>query len=179
MYKRIVLLGMPCSGKSSVGKAIAEQLNCRFIDMDTVIEEKVHMKIEDIFSKFGEDKFRQLEELLAKKLGESEGVVISTGGGIVTRPAAIEALVNEETYSIYLKRGFYKIINTPDWVKEQRPLLKNISNKDFHNMYMQRVPLYTKYSTVIVPNETDRAEAISEIIEKVNELKKNGEIFDY
>ena len=46
-------------------------------------------------------------------------------------------------------------------------------------MYMQRVPLYTKYSTVIVPNETDRAEAISEIIEKVNELKKNGEIFDY
>lgn len=176
MFKRIVLLGMPCSGKSSVGKAIAEQLNCKFIDMDAVIEEKVHMTIEEIFSKYGEDKFRQLEAILAKKLGESEGVVISTGGGIVTRPAAIEPLANEESYVIYLKRGFYKIINTPDWVKEKRPLLRNISNKEFHNMYMQRVPLYTKYSTVVVMNETDRTDAINEIIAKIDELKKNGEI---
>lgn len=179
MYKRIVLLGMPCSGKSSVGKAVAERLNCRFIDMDTVIEEKVHMTIEDIFAKYGEDKFRQLEAILSKKLGESEGVVISTGGGIVTRPEAIEPLANEESYVIYLKRGFYKIISTPDSVKETRPLLKKISNTDFHNMYMQRVPLYNKYSTVVVNNDNDRAEAVEEIIAKVNELKAKNEIFDY
>ena len=167
MYKRIVLLGMPCSGKSSIGKAVAEKLNCRYLDMDQVIEEKMHMTVEEIFAKYGEAKFRELEVMLAKKLSTMENLIISTGGGIVTRPEAIEPLANDESYVIFLKRGFYKIVNTPEWVKGQRPLLKNISTKDFHAMYMARMPLYQKYATVIVPNETDRADSINDILNKV------------
>ena len=51
MYKRIVLLGMPCSGKSSIGRAVAAQMKCRFIDMDQMIEQRTGMTVPELFEK--------------------------------------------------------------------------------------------------------------------------------
>ena len=173
MYKRIVLLGMPCSGKSSIGRVVAKHLKCRFIDMDEMIEERVGMTIPEIFEKYGEDKFRQLECILAKSLAKTQNVVISTGGGIVTRPEAIEALAIDDTYVIFLFRSFYKLVSTPERIMNKRPLLKQKSASEFHAMYKARLPLYRKYCTVEINNETEREEAINEIMSKLNEVGIN------
>lgn len=169
MYKRIVLLGMPCSGKSSIGRAVAAQLKCRFIDMDQMIEQRTGMTIPELFEKKGEATFRKLEEILAKKLGQTQNVVISTGGGIVTRPESIEALANEESYVIFLYRSFYKLVSTPQGIINRRPLLREKSASEFHAMYKERMPLYRKYCTVEVKNETEREESVRDILEKVRE----------
>lgn len=169
MYKRIVLLGMPCSGKSSIGKTVARNLNCRFIDMDDMIEKRTGLTIPEIFEKHGEETFRNLECILAKKLSQTQNVVISTGGGIVTRPESIEALANPESYVIFLFRSFYKLISTPEKIMNKRPLLQNKSHSEFHAMYKERMPLYRKYATVEVNNETEREESVREIMDKLRE----------
>lgn len=170
MYKRIVLLGMPCSGKSSIGRAIAKNLGCRFIDMDDMIEERVGMKIPEIFEKYGEDKFRQLECILAQTLAKTQNVVISTGGGIVTRPQAIEPLACEDSYVIFLFRSFYKLVSTPERILNKRPLLREKSASEFHAMYKTRMPLYRKYATIEINNETEREESVNEIMSKLKEI---------
>ncbi|MBE7055916.1 MAG: shikimate kinase [Ruminococcaceae bacterium] len=172
-YKRIVLIGMPCSGKSSIGRVIAKYLKCRFIDMDEMIEERVGMPIPEIFEKYGEEKFRQLECILAQSLAKTQNVVISTGGGIVTRPNAIEPLACEDSYVIFLFRSFYKLVGTPERVMEKRPLLKERSASEFHAMYKERMPLYRKYATVEINNETEREESVNEIMNKLREVGIN------
>lgn len=169
MYKRIVLLGMPCSGKSSIGRAVAAQLKCRFIDMDQMIEQRVGLTVPEIFEQKGETTFRKLEGILARRLGETQNVVISTGGGIVTRPASIEPLANEESYVIFLYRSFYKLISTPQRIMNRRPLLREKSASEFHAMYQERMPLYRKYCTVEVKNETEREDSVREILVKLKE----------
>ncbi len=160
---------MPCSGKSSIGKAVARNLNCRFIDMDEMIEERTGLTIPEIFEKHGEDKFRQLECILAKKLSQTQNVVISTGGGIVTRPESIEALAVPDSYVIFLFRSFYKLLSTPEKIMNKRPLLKNRSTSEFHAMYKERMPLYRKYANVEINNETEREDSVKEIMDKLRD----------
>ena len=127
------------------------------------------MTIPELFEKKGEATFRKLEEILAKKLGQTQNVVISTGGGIVTRPESIEALANEESYVIFLYRSFYKLVSTPQRIMDRRPLLRDKSTSEFHAMYRERMPLYRKYCTVEVKNETEREEAVQDILAKLRE----------
>ena len=90
--RNVVLIGFMGTGKSSTGKMLAQRLGCAFIDMDVKIEEAAGMTIPEIFAKFGEDHFRQLEHELALKLSSRRNAVISTGGGTVKNPANVEAL---------------------------------------------------------------------------------------
>ena len=79
--KNLVLLGMMGSGKSIIGKLISKKLKLKFIDIDNVIEKEAHMNITEIFSKKGENFFRNLEEKITIKSLESSNSVISLGGG--------------------------------------------------------------------------------------------------
>lgn len=164
MYRRIVFLGMPCSGKTSIGKAVAKQLNCPFLDMDEVIEKRMKMTIPQIFERYGEDTFRQLEKILAQKLGKTKGVVISTGGGIVLRSESIEPLV-KNSFVIFLHRDFLKLANTPRQIMDKRPLLREKSIDEFFDMYQKRLPLYRKYCTVEVSNDRQREDAVEHILD--------------
>ena len=79
--KNLVLLGMMGSGKSIIGFLISKKLKLKFFDIDNVIEKEAHMNIAEIFSKKGENFFRNLEEKITIKSLESSNVVISLGGG--------------------------------------------------------------------------------------------------
>ena len=79
--KNLVLLGMMGSGKSIIGNLISKKLKLKFIDIDNVIEKEANMNIAEIFSKKGENFFRNLEEKITIKSLESSNVVISLGGG--------------------------------------------------------------------------------------------------
>lgn len=82
---RIFLIGLPGSGKTTISKILAEELNYHFIDMDTAIEARENMTINDIFKNYGEEYFRNIETKILKDLNEIENVIIACGGGIVER----------------------------------------------------------------------------------------------
>lgn len=90
--ENIVLSGMPGSGKSTVGRAIAEALGREFIDLDDAIEAAADCSIPEIFAKEGEEAFRDLETRITQLAGARRGIVIATGGGTLLREKNREAL---------------------------------------------------------------------------------------
>jgi shikimate kinase len=88
----IVFIGFMGSGKTVVGKALAVKLDRRFLDTDAMIEAEVGISIKEIFKKFGEHKFREIEHNIIKRAARYKNVVISCGGGAVLNPSNIKNL---------------------------------------------------------------------------------------
>ena len=88
----IILTGFMGTGKTSVGKILAQRLGYAFIDTDLLIEEREQASIPDIFREKGEPAFRQMEAAVARELGAREGLVVATGGKLMLDPANAEAL---------------------------------------------------------------------------------------
>ena len=80
--ENIILIGFMGCGKTTVGKKLASMSGRKFLDMDDEIVRRAGMKITEIFEKYGEDRFRQMETELCEQLSETEGLVIATGGGV-------------------------------------------------------------------------------------------------
>ena len=92
MAPKAVLIGLPGSGKSTIGRRLAKALECPLLDTDTAIEERTGRTIAEIFAAEGESGFRQIEqEVVCEALRDHDGVV-SLGGGAITIPAVREAL---------------------------------------------------------------------------------------
>ena len=81
MRENIIITGFMGTGKSVVAKELARKLKMEFIDMDRIVEEGQGMSIADIFSRYGEDYFREQENKLVKELSQKENMIIATGGG--------------------------------------------------------------------------------------------------
>jgi shikimate kinase len=81
--KNIILFGFMGTGKTSIAKVLADRLGMKFVEMDSVIEKNEGVKISEIFAKQGESYFRKLERDLVKELAGQNGLVVSTGGGVV------------------------------------------------------------------------------------------------
>jgi len=120
--KNIVLTGFMGSGKSSVGDAIAKRLEMAVLDTDDLIEERVCMSINDIFTRYGEPHFRDVETGIVKEASKLDGHVIITGGGVVLNKVNIENLRSNGVI-VYLYVSPKVAYNR---VKEEthRPLLK-------------------------------------------------------
>lgn len=107
---KIVLVGLPGSGKTTFGKALAKQLNFTFIDLDQVIEQETGNTISQIFEQEGEGRFRELESFYLKKVLEGiEGFILSTGGGTPCFNDNMD-LINEKGVSVYLDVSLEEII---------------------------------------------------------------------
>lgn len=83
----IALIGLPGSGKSTVGRQLARRLQLPFFDSDHVIEQQLGCSIREYFEREGEDRFRDVEESVIDELSQNSRSVLSTGGGVVLRPA--------------------------------------------------------------------------------------------
>ena len=161
--KRIYLIGMPGSGKSTVGRLLAKQLNYQFIDLDGMIEKDALMFIDEIFEKYGEAKFRELETESLKKLPDGD-LVISCGGGIVTKKEN-KALMTG--YKIYLDTEI-EIIR--ERLKEDyiRPLLQK---KSLDTLYQERYLKYLDFSDLMISNDHSADKTVEMIMEHLKEAK--------
>lgn len=92
MTKNIVLIGFMGTGKTSTGQLLAARLGKTFLDMDQQIEAETQMPIPEIFHRYGEEHFRDLETNLAQRLSKPQNIVIATGGGTVKRAQNLQAL---------------------------------------------------------------------------------------
>ena len=90
--ENIILIGFMGCGKTTVGKKLASMSGRKFLDMDDEIVRRAGMKITEIFEKYGEDRFRQMETELCEQLSETEGLVIATGGGVIKNERNMQLL---------------------------------------------------------------------------------------
>jgi len=119
----IFLLGFMGSGKSHVGKRLAELLNWQFIDLDDYLEAQEGRSINEIFGQHGEDHFRQLEQQYLRAMRDFPEVIVATGGGT---PCFFDNLewMNRHGLTIYLKTPPQILAERLQYGTEQRPLLR-------------------------------------------------------
>lgn len=140
--KNIILVGMPGSGKSTVGKLIADESKRRFVDIDEYIVKKEGISIPQIFEKIGEEGFRKLETQALREVCKESSLVIATGGGCVTREENYPALHQNGTI-IWLKREISGL------ARNGRPL----SQGNLDEMYEKRKPMYERFCDFEVTND--------------------------
>jgi shikimate kinase len=148
MAPKAVLIGLPGSGKSTIGRRLAKSLGVALLDTDTAIEETTGRTIPDIFANDGETEFRRIEEEVVRDaLGSHDGV-LSLGGGAITSPGVREALSGHTV--VYLE------ISAAEGVRRTggttvRPLLADGDRAEkFRALMAQRVPLYRRTATIRV-----------------------------
>ena len=133
--ENIVLIGMPGSGKSSVGRFLASRLERELVDTDKVVVEEQNCPIADIFQQDGEKAFRDMETDVVRRFSVTGGRVISTGGGAVLRKENVRYLrMNGQLF--FLDRDISLIKPTAS-----RPL--SSTREDLEKRYQERYPLYT------------------------------------
>ena len=158
---KICLIGMPGSGKTTLGKEIARIFDYEFIDMDSLIKKETGLKISQIFSNKGEEYFRSIEtSILEKIILNDKKLIISTGGGIVLRNQKIL----EKTYNIYLECNINTLVKRLKSSKE-RPLIGDNIFKNVNQLLIEREFLYKEISNAIVDSNKIKKNIINQIQE--------------
>ena len=141
--KNIVLIGMPGCGKSTVGKLLAAKTGRALIDLDAEIVKYAGMPIPDIFAKFGEAHFRDLETKVTKEVCATGGKIIACGGGTILR-AENRAALAQNGYMIYLRRAVSKL------ARGGRPL--SAGDGAVERLYKERRGIYEAAADCILPD---------------------------
>ena len=155
--ENLVLIGMPSSGKTTVGRLLAERLGSEFVDTDELIIERIKMPIKDFFSAYGEEKFRLVESEVINSLAGRNGLVIATGGGAVLREENISALKYNGKI-IFLDRSLDKLVTT-----DSRPLSSDRASLE--RLYSLRYPIYHSVSDLQIPGDGTPIEVANNILE--------------
>jgi len=169
----VVLVGLPGSGKSTVGRQLARRLNVSFTDSDHVIEQRLGCSIRDFFEREGEDAFRDVEQSVVHDLTQGLAGVLATGGGAVLRRENRERL-RDAGHVIYLR-------STPEEVFRRvrhdgnRPLLQVPDPLGrLRGLYDERDPLYRETSHFVI--ETGRPSVPKLVNMILMQLELNGVI---
>jgi len=168
-YKNISLIGFMGSGKSTVGKILAEKLGLIFIDLDKVIEMDQEKEISNIFKIHGEKYFRELETRVIKRIYKNKNCVFACGGGVVKRKENMD-LIRKNSLVVYLNVLIDDIIYRLKEAKG-RPLV-DVENKEetIERMMEERDILYRKYANIIINNDNDNPDRTVDKI--LSEIKR-------
>ena len=149
----LALIGLPGSGKSTVGRQLARRLKRAFFDSDHVIEQRTGCSVRDYFEREGEASFRTIEESVIDELTGLTGGVLSTGGGAVLRPANRQRL-HDRSQVVYLHSSPEEIFRRLRH-DASRPLLQVSDPLDrLRDLYAERDPLYRETAHFVI--ETGR-----------------------
>lgn len=167
MTKKIVLIGPPGAGKTSIGKALSKELELAFIDSDAEIERISGKTISEIFVDQGEEVFRKTEvETVTRILAEFEGVV-ALGGGAPINPEIQKVLLNSEYPVIFIDVSISQAANRIGFNKD-RPLLMINPRQQWLHLMSERRPIYEKLATITVSSDNSKpAEVAKTITDKI------------
>ena len=170
----ITLIGMPASGKSSVGVVLAKRLGKKFVDTDIVIQEKYGKLLKELIEEHGDEGFREIEDEVNSGL-DLDNSIISPGGSVVYGEKAMQHL-KEISVIIYLELSYTAIKSRLGDLRERGITLKE--GQSLKDLYLERVPLYEKYADITV-NEMKKslAKTIDEICERLGEKPKKRRNF--
>ena len=153
----IVLIGMPSSGKTTIGKMLEEKLGKEFFDLDDMIIAKAGKSIPEIFQESGEAGFRAIETEVAIKTSKMNNKIIATGGGAIKHKVNMDFL-RLNGITIFIDRDVDKLISSDP----NRPL--SSSKQALQQMYKERYPLYQKYATYVAVNNANIEETVDDIV---------------
>lgn len=160
-----VLIGMPGSGKTTIGNLLAEQLNYDFVDSDHYLEANSEETIPEMFAK-SEAYFRSCETKVIKEISMLKQTVIATGGGVI---------LNKENMLHLKKNGLIIFLDrSPDLImsdisNHERPLLAEDKNR-LYNLYEERIDLYHQYADIVIANDdrSDPESVVASIIKQIS-----------
>ena len=180
MKDNIVLIGFMGTGKTAVGLRLSQILKRNFVDTDSEITKTLNMTIPEIFRKLGEVRFRSEEKLLIEKLSMKQGLIISTGGGVVLDLDNLKGL-QKSGVVICLQASPEEILNRVNRKKGTRPLLgKDVTVETIQTMLKDRAIYYNQADYMIDTNQKDFQTICQEImslmhIETESKDEKNQE----
>ena len=154
----LVLIGMPGSGKSTVGKILSRMLCMPLADTDALVEQTAGKTIPELFAQEGETAFRDRETAAARQAASLDNTVIATGGGIVLRPENMAAL--SATGLVFFRDRDLADILGEDHMG--RPLVGKDPDK-LRILYTQRIDLYRKYAQYTISDTKTAEEAAARI----------------
>ena len=158
----VALIGMPSCGKTTIGRALADRLGKRFVDLDEEIVRAAGCSIPDLFAAEGEDGFRAREAEQTARFAREGRQVLSCGGGVVKRPENLRAL-RQNGVVLFIDRPLDALT-----VGGGRPL--STSAEALKAMEAQRRPLYLAAADAVIPNETTVADAVAAALEALDAI---------
>ncbi len=166
--RNIVLTGFMGTGKTEVGRILARRLGYTFLDADSIIEQEQNMSITEIFQRFGEAHFRDIESDVIKRLSEKDRVVISTGGGAVLREENMENL-RRKGVIICLTASPETILKRTS-NDSSRPLLQvEDPLKRIRELLEFRMPYYEKADIMVDTEGKNPVEVVEEIMKQIGD----------
>ena len=166
----IVLVGMMGVGKSSVGRRLAQLLDCSFVDADEEIERSAQMSIPEIFEAYGEDYFRDGERrVIARLLAEHQGCgVIATGGGAFVN-AETRALILDKAITVWLDSEIETLLERTAR-KDNRPLLRQGDPREILTQLREsRAPFYSQAPIHVLSSSGPHTQTINKVLEGIQE----------
>ena len=162
----IVLIGMRGSGKTAVGKILAQRLGRDFVELDELIVRKAGMSIPEIVAQHGWDRFRDLEEEVVAEVAQRDNIVSATGGGVIIREQNVSRL-KQNGLLVWLTAGVDTLLQRIG-DDESRPLLKGKTRReDLEITLAERQQLYQKAADITIDTENRTPEAVAETIAAV------------
>ncbi len=163
MLKKIVLIGPPGAGKSSIGKALAKELNLNFIDSDSEIEKISHKKISEIFIEDGEPAFRLLEvDVVRKVLSDFDGVISLGGGAPINKE--IQEVLEEANYPVVFIDVSIAQAATRIGFNKDRPLLLVNPRQQWISLMNDRRPIYEKLASQTISSDNQKPHEVAKQI---------------
>ncbi len=157
----IVLIGMPTSGKSTVGVILAKVLGMDFVDTDLLIQKETGEKLKDTIESRGVEGFLKVEEEVCAKV-DVQNSVIATGGSVVYSEKAMNHL-KETGKVLYLQIDFDTLLSRLRDVKQRGVVLKE--GQTINDLYEERCVLYEKYADLTIPEGQKSLETVVEVAE--------------
>ncbi len=153
-HANIILTGFMGTGKSTIGRALAQRLGLSFVDTDQLIEERNGCRVADIFARQGEEAFRRMEADLAQELARQQDLVIATGGGFFTNPKNV-ATLQTGGHIICLTATAEEILDRIKKQEQIRPLLQDPDPLErISNLLCERDSIYRQFPQVATSKQT-------------------------
>jgi len=163
LQKTIVMVGMMGAGKTAVGRALAARLNAPFLDSDAEIQSAANMSLAEIFTRDGEEFFRDKETKVIARLLKEERCVLSTGGGAFLAEKN-RAMISRRGVAVWLRADLDVLWNRVRH-KDTRPLLRTGDPRaTLGALYAKRVPLYGAADLVV---DSDAEASIEQMVDRV------------
>ena len=170
-HNNITLIGMPASGKSSIGVVLAKRLGMQFIDVDLVIQEKTGMLLKEIIAKHGDEGFRKIEDDINAQLNV-QNAIIAPGGSVIYGERAMKHLRKISTV-VYLQLSYNALKSRLGNSTERGVSFKD--GQTLKDLYDERVPMYEKYADLTVE---EMKKSINKIINEICERLQLEEASD-
>ncbi len=155
---------MSGSGKSYVGKGVADVLGLTFVDIDALIEKHADKALPEIIAEIGEEAFMRIEAAATEKACDSDAQLISTGGSVVYSESAMERL-KEVSRVIYLRLGKLELMDRISGNADRERRIVGLKTRGLSALIDERIPLYEKYAHVVIDLEgAELDEAVARVV---------------